>query len=210
MNAIEKPIVVVGNGPSVMSEDHGELIDSFPTVVRINDYITEGYERKVGSKITHWVTGAGHQSKIRARPTHGIESFLAIPLIKLMNRAFQDIERQVSENLFMDIFDFNIISLKILKSIHSMTGIKNPSTGLLTLALFGFHLTSGPVYYTGFDGFTTKRHYYDNVGDVAVSKSHDWEMERIFIMNQAKQKRFINLKNVKELSGESSNSNDSK
>jgi hypothetical protein len=47
-----KKIVIVGNGPSVMNNKFGELIDSFDIVVRINNYVPNDY---VGYKMDYFV-----------------------------------------------------------------------------------------------------------------------------------------------------------
>lgn len=52
-------VVVVGNGPSVLSEERGTDIDSFDVVVRINRYQTEGFERFTGERTDVWAT-VGH------------------------------------------------------------------------------------------------------------------------------------------------------
>ena len=48
------PVVVVGNGPSLIGKGLGPTIDSFPNVIRINKFRTKGYEKDVGSKTTGW------------------------------------------------------------------------------------------------------------------------------------------------------------
>ena len=48
------PIIVVGNGPTLIGKGLGPKIDSFPNVIRINKFRTKGYEHDVGSRITGW------------------------------------------------------------------------------------------------------------------------------------------------------------
>lgn len=43
-------LIIVGNGP--ISGDYGALIDSYDVVVRINNYVLEGFKRIVGTKTT--------------------------------------------------------------------------------------------------------------------------------------------------------------
>lgn len=47
-------VALIGNGPSAKAWKAGRFIDSFPEVVRCNNYITDGYEEWVGSKTTLW------------------------------------------------------------------------------------------------------------------------------------------------------------
>jgi len=48
--------IVVGNSPSVLNHEYGELIDGYDIVIRINRCPTEGYEKHIGSKIDIWAT----------------------------------------------------------------------------------------------------------------------------------------------------------
>ena len=43
-------IIVVGNGESVLESEAGNIIDNFKTVVRLGRYVTDGFEKYVGSK----------------------------------------------------------------------------------------------------------------------------------------------------------------
>ena len=43
-------IIVVGNAASLLKEKNGNLIDSFDIVIRLNKFVTEGYEEYVGKK----------------------------------------------------------------------------------------------------------------------------------------------------------------
>jgi len=49
--------LLIGNGPSVLDQELGSVIDDFDgLVVRFNDYRTEGWERYVGSRTDVWWT----------------------------------------------------------------------------------------------------------------------------------------------------------
>jgi hypothetical protein len=54
-------ICIVGNSSSLKGRGLGQRIDFFQNVCRINDWVVNGYQQDVGSKITHWVTGVGKQ-----------------------------------------------------------------------------------------------------------------------------------------------------
>ena len=58
---IREHVCIVGNSGSVLGKGLGAKIDEFANVVRINDWLVNKYQKDVGSKITHWVTGAGRQ-----------------------------------------------------------------------------------------------------------------------------------------------------
>lgn len=48
-------IILVGNGPSAVSWEAGEIIDACPEVARFNNFVTEGFEKFVGTKTTVWI-----------------------------------------------------------------------------------------------------------------------------------------------------------
>jgi SAM-dependent methyltransferase len=49
-------IILVGNGPSILEHEYGQLIDSYDVVVRFNWYHTKGFEKHTGVKTNVWVT----------------------------------------------------------------------------------------------------------------------------------------------------------
>lgn len=52
-----KRVLLIGNGPSVLSRLAGPAIDAFDGIVaRFNDFRTEGYEAHVGSRTDEWIT----------------------------------------------------------------------------------------------------------------------------------------------------------
>jgi len=48
------PVVIIGNGPSLIGKGLGPKIDSFPNIIRINKFRTKGFENDVGSRTTGW------------------------------------------------------------------------------------------------------------------------------------------------------------
>lgn len=45
-------ILIMGNGPSVLQHEVGDKIDSFPNIVRFNNFQIKGYEKYVGTRTT--------------------------------------------------------------------------------------------------------------------------------------------------------------
>jgi hypothetical protein len=54
-------ICIVGNSASVKGKGLGAKINEFNNVCRINDWVINGFQEDVGTKITHWVSGVGKQ-----------------------------------------------------------------------------------------------------------------------------------------------------
>ena len=50
MSNNSKSILIVGNGEGILEEKKGSLIDSFDTVVRLGQYVLDGYEEYTGTK----------------------------------------------------------------------------------------------------------------------------------------------------------------
>lgn len=55
-NSNTQKVIVVGNSTSVLSQELGEIIDSYDVVVRVNHCPTKGYEKFIGQKINIWAT----------------------------------------------------------------------------------------------------------------------------------------------------------
>lgn len=58
-------VCIVGNGPSILKDKLGKLIDLHDYVFRLNDFKTTGLTPYTGEKITHWITGCGIQQPKR-------------------------------------------------------------------------------------------------------------------------------------------------
>lgn len=71
---LPKPWAVVGNGAAHFKVGH--VIDSYPTVVRFNEYVIEGYEEYVGTKTTLRSVGWKPES---FRPVKMISPFIPKP-----------------------------------------------------------------------------------------------------------------------------------
>lgn len=76
---MQSPIALVGNGP--LRKEWGTLIDSHPTVIRMNHFRITGFEALCGRKLTHWATAANL--------THKPESFLSLRrVIRVIRRGW--------------------------------------------------------------------------------------------------------------------------
>jgi hypothetical protein len=49
-------VIIVGNSPSILLQEYGELIDSYDVVIRVNRCLTTGFEKYIGKKIDIWAT----------------------------------------------------------------------------------------------------------------------------------------------------------
>lgn len=70
----EAKVVLVGNGPSLLTLENGAVIDSFDEIVRFNRYRIAGFEKHTGRRTTLWSTfGHGYvPGDERERPSRMI------------------------------------------------------------------------------------------------------------------------------------------
>ena len=55
-------VCIIGNSKSILKQKNGSKIDSFDTVVRINTFKIEGFEKHVGTKTDIFATSAWSDS----------------------------------------------------------------------------------------------------------------------------------------------------
>jgi hypothetical protein len=55
-NRSEEKVIIIGNSPSILLQEYGELIDSYDVVIRVNRCVTKGFEKYIGKKIDIWAT----------------------------------------------------------------------------------------------------------------------------------------------------------
>ena len=58
-------ILLVGNGTKLLDYEYGKYIDRFENVVRFNGYITDGYEKHIGTKTDTYVCNRYFQKKFQ-------------------------------------------------------------------------------------------------------------------------------------------------
>jgi hypothetical protein len=167
--------ILVGNGPSVMFEKLGHVIDSHDEVLRFNQFTIKGFEEYTGTKTTLWSTfGRGVVPNDDLRPsrvifTHGEtgkpayepEKLWRIPLSYYNNLRY----RIQKESNFEDV------------------SVILPSSGVLmvTWLLDNIydHLTI-----IGFDNFSKEKsgkHHYWNEQKFKKPKEHDGQWEFNYI-----------------------------
>jgi len=149
----EYPILIVGN--SGFDKKLGKIIDEYSTVIRMNNFVIEGYEELVGIKVTHWCVNG-----------------------------YYDISRTFVDNSFspFTIDDFHSVGVNEFNIRYNtvLTMAKNnyisdvgfdTSTGFTLLSMFKSLNISVDI--VGFDGFLSW-HYWD---DNRVTSQHKGQLE---------------------------------
>lgn len=163
-------VILVGNGPSALQFQRGELIDSFGTVVRFNDYILDGFQDRVGSRTDVWAVNEGllwhDMQPPRKRPER---TLVLVPWYKIT-------EGCIWQRVYESCLHYELIDEDVARAMTDKFGPKKwPSTGTLAMAHFA---ARGGCTVTGFDHFNGARHHYANDGPFCGN--HDPEMERLF------------------------------
>ena len=165
--------VLVGNGPSVLSEGMGSKIDAFDQVCRFNQYKIVGFENQAGSKTTLWATfgrgmlphdGAAYAPE-RVIYIHGNTGDPAVQAKELW---------RIDRNFFWSV----------VEGWKDEKGGKGnqllPSTGYLVASwLLEFHKVP-KLWLAGFDHFSkakTGMHHYWNPKSYKRPPEHDGDRE---------------------------------
>jgi hypothetical protein len=181
--------IIIGNGPSLLFQKKGKIIDSFKEVFRFNKFAIKGFEHHVGSKTTVWCTLGKEQiptdDDIRPKkilyvhgnsgnPAYEPEKIWRIPL-----SFYYDLRKKIKEE--------TLLKDKVEKLI--------PSSGVLVISWLLENLYDS-VYIAGLDNFSkdlTGQHHYWVKKIYSKPAEHDGDWERSYIKN------FINQKKVKVL-----------
>ena len=150
-------LIVVGNGPSLLTRNDGPHIDSFDEIIRFNRYQLDGYEPHTGTRTTLWSTfGHGYLPGDAAqRPTRmifvygerGEPAYPAQEIYRIPKAYYKDLQAR-------------LLAASTLE--RKPTGI---SSGCVVLHCLLEVVGLGKVVFTGFDHFrkdhSSQHHYYN-------------------------------------------------
>lgn len=180
-----KSCIVVGNGPSLIFQKKGKIIDSFEEIFRFNKFAIKGYEQFVGSKTTVWCTHGKDQlptdddirpDKVlyihgeRGNVLYNPQKIWRIPL-SFYYKVRDEIKNETTEKEKSD---------KLL-----------PSTGILVI-LWLLENVYENLYIAGFDNFSktlSKQHHYWVKKEYTKPFEHDGEWEKLKIHSLYKEKK---------------------
>jgi hypothetical protein len=183
-----KNVIVVGNAASVLTKKEGHLIDSSDIVVRLNKFVTNGYEIHVGTKTdiycSKWLNMSYNMYNLDRYKQ------LWLPYPKPPNwwtcrGTFNEISLHQSLD-YAKQFNINQSNIKFLddkKAIEMESVFKNicqPSTGLIALMMSTQEFPSANIKYTGFDNFNTGW-YWDQSYNCVKDMKNSIVFEKIFL-----------------------------
>jgi hypothetical protein len=186
-------IILVGNGRSLVGRGLGQKIDSFPIVVRFNNFVTEGFEEHVGARTDWWARNALDEESPRTEPFKKI-------ILRLGVKDFEQFRKGCTEvypNLQAKYPHVNveIIPLSVYTELLKNFGEKaNPLTGTVIAA----HLLRkyARVHVCGFDNMSGAkgdlRHYYSETATVGESVEwHEPDKEHQFMDGLIREGRVV-------------------
>ena len=128
-----KKLAIVGNAPSEIGTGNGKKIDSYDIVVRINNYVIDGYENDYGTKTDIWIRGFGGLDMKDYSLNNNY-------LLTCMTGQYEDIPIWLEESfniiyrdLKKDQNSFCFLPQKYHKEIINEFGYEYPSTGLIII-----------------------------------------------------------------------------
>lgn len=176
-------ILIMGNGPSAAQHELGQTIDSFDQVIRINNFVTENMESRVGSRTDIWVNGANQGLKKRRDIPDNI--LVMIPPVVLTHKG-EAIHSRIRKRLGTK--SYTLLPNEIMSEMERLCGLDRPTTGFFTI--FFCYLLGLDITLHGFDFFVgSTAHYFDSPlirwlkekGFLKKATKHDVSGEKAFI-----------------------------
>ena len=178
-------ILIIANGGSILKNEFCEAIDSFPIVGRINNYITKGYEKHIGTKTDIWFHGANQ----RVKPRNNIPKRVVVMVPpKILQKIGKNINKRVGKRQRLSSEQYELVSIENMKKYEKMCSVERLPTGTNSIlwAIDNFET----VIIHGFDFFIkSKTHYFDNkitkflINNNLISKGkkHSMDQEKKYI-----------------------------
>lgn len=189
---LDTPILVIGNSPSVKDYELGDIIDKFPIVIRINDWVTKKFEKNIGSKTDIWVSGASYQAQILKRDPDTYKkliTFIADTGMGIFHKVKQSKVR-LRINKLSAVLDAD----NIIFGYRSIGGRHCLTTGsLLLLVLCALEYQKIYIHGINLDYKGRNQRYFSNR---ILSTDHNLHMERDFldyIVNRCNIKRLTEI-----------------
>lgn len=196
-------VCIVGNSDNVIGTNLGFKVDSCDTVIRINDFLIRGHESDVGEKTSIVACAFSGDNKLvtdDAWPTRNL--FSSVDVWMLRKPRADRVSRAKSCNLDMSNITCppDFLYDQIVADVYSKFWRKEPSSGLVTIAMAIQSFPNQKIFIHGFDSRTGKdgkRHYFDpdyfDIDRPNDPVGHDWESENIYIQGLIDTKRIGRL-----------------
>jgi hypothetical protein len=176
-------ILLIGNGPSVMDYEAGDIIDKHPCVCRFNAFKINGYEKYVGTKFDFWVTCL-EEEVVRRWKIQPKKIYWPLSQQKFVDR----IGRFPGSECFPQSV--------YVKASTILGKYFYPSSGLLAVTYFS-DLGYDVVLY-GFDFFQREKHHYCDDQPRGTNHKPTMELEAFKVLLERKKVRFLINESISE------------
>ena len=113
---INKSILIIGNGQSILNNDFQNQIDNFDTVLRINNYKINGYEQFLGSKTDIWFNGA-NQNLVKQNEV--LDRILVFIPPNILQEKGDEIHNRIQKRLGVSKNKYELVSIGKMKFFPS-------------------------------------------------------------------------------------------
>ena len=160
-------LIIVGSAQSLLKSKNGKKIDKFDYVVRCNEFVLNGFEEDVGTKVDAIAVPANCilERIIKSKGRTENETYIKNVSTVLYCRKKGWVEKSIRSEKIMKsstIDKFFQVTNEDFDKFHKLYGYNHwPSTGLVAILLCIEHFKDYEITITGFDGFETKHYYAD-------------------------------------------------
>ncbi len=186
---LDKQIVLVGNGTSILNKPNGKLIDSYDIVVRFNLFHTKDYEEYAGTKTDTWWTTVYNTERLEDSDCWEI-----IEHSWEWDPKKDNTHQKISDYLGYSPTKTERTIIKEMQNIDIDKSYHCYSTGVIALYMMSKEYKE--ISIVGFDWWegnlkpTDKHHYGDNY---TVGRNHKPQRELAFIKQLAKKCKIFNI-----------------
>ena len=161
---MNKKVVVVGSAPTLLLKELGSKIDEFDIVIRINNYVIEGYEKHVGTKTNIFARGQSPDFLCNRDAKDYDEIWIKKGVQKWKNR-FNYIPMKNFDK--GNVEELKVKQVKLDRAVKFINKNGNPdsrivvneTTGLSTIrkAIDKFYSEGNPIHIVGFNCWNIDR-----------------------------------------------------
>ena len=196
-------VCIVGNSDNILGSRLGSKIDQCTTVIRINDFLVAGHEEDAGTKTDVIACAFSSANKLANDPNWPTKPLLKKCSVWMVRYPRPDRLSRVRScgvnpsdvvNPSQSLYD------KLVADVYSKFWRKEPSSGLVTIAMAMELFPGEEIFICGFDNNTGKegkKHYFDpSFFDVDLPNDpvgHDWESESHYIQELVDQDKIKRL-----------------
>ena len=174
-------VAIIGNGPSVLDKEMGEIIDRHDIVVRFNCFQTDGFENHIGIKTTIWVVNLAHDTWLVLNEHKEFRDFESFTVVETPNVKYKIRFKNVT-NFISTVYKkpYDVYHKSFYGRVgRNIGGKKIPSTGMMAvwryldvykhISLYGFNILTD----------VSPTHYYGGSSNIRSAHSTDAEAQFI-------------------------------